>query len=295
MAPALLFLFPPCIDSVVMSCSVLFSSPLLSNVERLSALSGSFYFYEPRERMRGSGSGSPLIWESVDPNEADRLHYGDLDSFSFSLCSSLGGGALNLSEVEALEKITEKKAWGSLSLLFVPSLCESGDYGGSTYQLSNAEALLEEFGGSPACRELVGVYGSYGLAIDPRYVSEELLEALEALESYPVWDEEHLSEVEERLKVEAFNCWLEGDLRGLIEEVCLEALQTGGVREPEEAEEIAEKIADEATEDQLWDLLGDADSDGFLWEPEHNQIYCRLERIDSALIVSAFLSEEVVK
>ena len=133
------------------------------------------------------------------------------------------------------------------------------------------------------------------MALDPRYVSEELLEALEALESYPVWDEEHLSEVEERLKVEAFNCWLEGDLRGLIEEVCLEALQTGGVREPEEAEEIAEKIADEATEDQLWDLLGDADSDGFLWEPEHNQIYCRLERIDSALIVSAFLSEEVVK
>ena len=278
-----------------MSCSVLFSSPLLSSVERLSALSGSFYFYEPRERMRGSGSGSPLTWESVNPNEADRLHYGDLDSFSSSLCSSLGGGALNLSEVEALEKITEKKAWSSVSLLFVPSLCESGDYGGSTYQLSNAEALLEEFGGSPACRELVGAHGSYGLALDPRYVSEELLEALEALESYPVWDEEHLSEVEERLKVEAFNCWLEGDLRGLIEEVCLEALQTGGVREPKEAEEIAEKIAEEATEEQLWDLLRDADLDGSLWQPEHNQMHCSIDRIDSALIVSAFLSEEVVK
>ena len=278
-----------------MSCSVLFSSPLLSSVERLSALSGSFYFYEPRERMRGSGSGSPLTWESVNPNEADRLHYGDLDSFSPSLCSSLGGGALNLSEVEALEKITEKKAWSSVSLLFVPSLCESGDYGGSTYQLSNAEALLEEFGGSPACRELVGVYGSYGLAIDPRYVSEELLEALEALESYPVWDEEHLSEVEERLKVEAFNCWLEGDLRELIYDVCFEALQTGGVREPEEAEEIAEAISEQVTEDQLWDLLSEADLDGCLWQPEHNQMHCSTDRIDSALIVSAFLSEEVAK
>ena len=51
MAPALWFLFLPCIDSVAMSCSVLFSSPLLSSVERLSALSGSFYFYEPRERI----------------------------------------------------------------------------------------------------------------------------------------------------------------------------------------------------------------------------------------------------
>ena len=295
MAPALLFLFLPCIDSVVMSCSVLLSSPLLSNVERLSALSGSFYFYEPRERMRGSGSGSPLTWESVNPNEADRLHYGDLDSFSLSLCSSLGGGALNLSEVEALEKITEKRAWASVSLLFVPSLCGSGDYGGSTYQLSNAEALLQEFGGSPACRELVGAYGSYGLALDPRYVSEELLEALEALESYPVWDEEHLSEVEERLKVEAFNYWVEQELRAIVEDTCSEALQLGGVREPEEAEEIAEKIAEETTEDQLWDLLREADSDGSLWEPEHNQMYCRLDRIDSALIVSAFLSEEVVK
>jgi len=295
MAPALSSLSLLCIDPAVMSCSVLSSSPLLSNVERLSALSGSFYFYEPRERMRGSGSGSPLTWESVNPNEADRLHYEDLDSFSLSLCSSLGGGALNLSEVEALEKITEKKSWSSLSLLFIPSLCESGDYGGSTYQLSNAQVLLEEFGGSPACRELVGAYGSYGVAIDPRYVSDELLEALEALEGYPVWDEEHLSQLEEELKVEAFNRWLEGGLRRLVEEVCLEALQTGGVREPEEAEEIAEAIAEQATEDQLWDLLREADSDGFLWESEHNQMHCRLDRIDSALIVSAFLSEEVVR
>lgn len=295
MAPALLSLSLLCIDFAVMPCSVLSSSPLLSNVERLSALSGSFYFYEPRERMRGSGSGSPLTWESVNPNEADRLHYGDLDSFSLSLCSSLGGGALNLSEVEALEKITERKLWSSLSLLFVPSICESGDYGGSTYQLSNAKALLEDFGGSPACRELVGAYGSYGVAIDPRYVSEEALEALEALESYPVFDEEHLSQLEEELKAETFSCWLEGELRGLVEEVCLEALKTGDVREPEEAEEIAEKIAEEATEDQLWDLLREADSDGFLWEPEHNQMHCRVDRIDSALIVSAFLSEEVVR
>lgn len=292
---ALLSLSALFIDSAVMSCSVLLSSPLLSNVERLSALSGSFYFYEPRERMRGSGSGSPLTWESVNPNEADRLHYEGLDSFSLSLCSSLGGGALNLSEVEALEKITERKLWSSLSLLFVPSLCESGDYGGSTYQLSNAQALLEEFGGSPACRELIGAYGSYAVIIDPRYVSEELLEALEALEDYPVLDEEHLSQLEEELKVEAFNCWLEGDLRRLIEEVCFEALQTGCVREPEETEEIAEAIAEQATEDQLWDLLREADSDGFLWESEHNQMYCRLDRIDSALIVSAFLSEEVVR
>jgi hypothetical protein len=41
------------------------SSPLLSNVERLSALSGSFYFYEPRERMRGSGSVSAFLSEGV--------------------------------------------------------------------------------------------------------------------------------------------------------------------------------------------------------------------------------------
>lgn len=268
-------------------------SRLAQITERLSSLSGSFYFYEPRERMRGSGSGSPLVWEPVSPNEESRLSYGELSDYSGALCRTLGGGISRLSPEEAIAELCRARAWQSASLLFVPSNCESGDYGGSTYQLSNAEALLKEFGGSPGCRELIGGYGSYGLAIDPRYASDELVEALESLESYPVWDEEHLSEVEERLKEEAFSCWLSSDLRRLIAQVLEEHLRDHDYEE-EEADEISERISEEATEESLWELLSSSDQDGCLWRAEHNAMWCDLDRVETDLILSTYLTEEAL-
>lgn len=242
--------------------------------------------------MRGSGSGYPLTWESVDPREAESLSFGELSDWSSEIGSSLGSGVTRLSPLEALERISERKAWRSVSLLFVPSHTESGDYGGSTCALSNAEALLEEYGGSPGCREITGGWSSYALAIDPRYVSEDLVEALESLENYPVYCEESLSVVEERLKAEAFSSWLESDLRRLVEKVTLEALLQGGVRDPEEADDISEAIAEQATEEELWEILSSADDDGCLWRPEHNSMWCDLDRIPYELILQMFLSEE---
>lgn len=271
-----------------LSPSPLRSSRLAETIERLCSCSGSFFFYEPRERLRSSTEpGSPLVWESVSPNAADSLGWGELDSYSLALCSGLTG-SLGLSPLGAIERISERRLWQSVALLWVPDLCQSGDYGGSTYQLSNAQALLEEFGGSPGCREVIGGWGSYGLALDPRYVSEGLLEALEALESYPLYDEEHCSELEENLKVEAFSCWVESDLRQLIESTLLEELLERG--EPEErAEGISETLAESASEEQLWGILWAADSDGCLWTAEHNSMHCDLSRIHSALIVEALL------
>ena len=268
-------------------------SRLAQITERLSSLSGSFYFYEPRERMRGSGSGSPLVWEPVSPNEETSLSYGELSDYSGALCRTLGGGISRLSPEEAIAELCRARAWQSASLLFVPSYCESGDYGGSTHYLSNAEALLKEFGGSPGCRELIGGYGSYGLAIDPRYASDELVEALESLESYPVWDEEHLSEVEERLKEEAFSCWLSSDLRRLVAQVLQEHLRDHGYEE-EEADEISERISEEATEESLWELLSSSDQDGCLWRAEHNAMWCDLDRVETDLILSTYLTEEAL-
>lgn len=279
--------------SAIMSYSVVRSSRLWDITQRLSSLSGSFYFYEPRERMRGSGSGSPLVWESVNPNEAESLSFGELSDWSSEVGSFLGSGLTRLSPVEALEKISARKVWGAVSLLFVPSFTESGDYGGSTYALSNAEALLDEFGGSSGCREIIGGWGSYALAVDPRYVSDEFLEALESLENYPVYDEERWFRVEERLKGEAFSSWLESDLRRLVESVTLQALLEGGVRDKAEAEGISEAISEQATEEELWEILLSADEDGCLWRAEHNSMWCDLDRVPAELIVRAFLSEEV--
>ena len=277
-----------------MTVSMLKSSRLWENVERLISLSGSFYLYEPRERCRNSGHGSPLEWVAVNPNEADYLHYSDLSDTSLSLSCTLGGGASQLAPLEIVEKIIEKRLWSEVTLLFVSDFTGSSDYSGGLPYLSNCEVLLEEYN-SPECRELIGGYGSKSVAIDPRYVSEELLETLESLENYPVIDEGHWSELGEKLKGEAFESWVESDLRRYIEEALVEALMEGGVREREEAEEEAEEIAENASDDTLWEILSEADSDGCLWEEEFNSIYCKLDRIDSSLIVDKFLTMEAVK
>ena len=277
-----------------MTTSTLKSSKLWENIEKLLSLSGSFYLYEPRERCRNSGHGSPLEWAAINPNEADYLHDSDLSDSSLSLCCTLGGGASRYSALEIVEKITEKKLWGEVTLLYVSDFTGSSDYSGGLHYLSNCEVLLEEYG-SPECRELIGGYGSKSVAIDPRYLSEELLESLESLENYPVLDEEHWSELGEKFKTQAFDDWVESDLRRYVEEALVEALLEGGVREREEAEEEAEEIAENASEDILWEILSEADSDGSLWEEEYNSMYCRIDRIDSSLIVGKFLTPEVVK
>ena len=277
-----------------MTTSTLKSSKLWENVEKLLSLSGSFYLYEPRERCRNSGHGSPLEWVAVNPNEADYLHYSDLSDTSLTLCSTLGSGRCQLEALEIVEKIIEKRLWSEVTILFVSDFTGSSDYSGGLPYLSNCEVLLEEYN-SPECRELIGSYGSKSIAIDPRYLSEELLESLESLESYPVLDEEHWSELGEKLKGEAFEGWVESDLRRYIEEALVEALLEGGVREREEAEEEAEGIAENASDDTLWEILSEADFDGCLWEEEYNSMHCKLDRIDSALIVSKFLTSEVVK
>ena len=270
-----------------LSPSLLRSSRLADMVERLSGCSGSWYLYEPRERLRSSSEPGSSYWEAVSPNAADSLCWGELDTYSLALCSGLTG-SYGLSPLEAVEKISERKLWQGVALLWVPDLCQSGDYGGSVYQLSNAQALLEEFGGSVACREVIGGWSSYGLALDPRYASEDLLGAIESLENYPLYDEEHCSQLEEDLKVEAFSSWLESDLRRLIEStLSAELLERG---EPEErAEERAETLAEEATEEQLWGILSSADESGCLWSSEHNSMYCDLDRVSPEVITEALL------
>lgn len=266
----------------------LLGSALADTVNRLEALAGSFYFYEPRSRLRSSSSlGSEIVWENDSPNEAESLSYGELDTYALSLCSSLTG-SYSLSPLEAIAKISERKLWGSVSLLFIPFHTESGDYGGATYHLSNAQALLEAYGSSPGCCEVIGGHGSYALALDPRYVSADLLEALEALESYPIFDEDHLSQLEEELKAEAFDSWLASDLRRLISSSLPSELEALGLSE-EEAEERADLLAENASEEMLWALLTAADSDGCLWEAEHNSIYCDLSRLSSELIAEVLL------
>jgi hypothetical protein len=265
---------------------MLSSSRLLSNVQALSELSGSFFFYEPRERMRSSDPGSPLVWQSVSPNEEESLCWSCLDHYSLSLCSNLQG-SLRLSAEEAISRICERKLWQSLSLLWVPDYCQSGDYGGAVHYRSNANVLLSEFS-SPECRELYGSYGSHGVAIDPRYLSEDLLENLQSLENYPVLSEDDLSYLETELQDEAWESWARSDFSRKLESLLSETLSAAGW---EIAEEWAEQSIESLSEDQLSSLFREgAESANLYWESQCNDVWIDVERVTESLSEDQLLS-----
>ncbi len=261
-------------------------SPLLDKVKSLSECSGSFYFYEPREQMRFGAAGSSSAWVAVSPIQEDRLHFSDLDTYSLQLCSSLTG-SLALSPEEALTRISNRRLWQSVSLLWVPEYCQSGDYGGSVHYLSNARELLHTFS-SPECREIIGSYGSHGVAIDCRYLSQDLLESLEALESYPVLCEDALGQLELELQMKAWESYLASDFKRELERLLCDLLSAhyeGG------DDERAEKSVDSISEDQLWDLFcRSADAGNTYWEPEHNTMWISCREAAESLSEDQLLS-----
>jgi hypothetical protein len=258
---------------------MLSSSRLFSNLQALSELSGSFFFYEPRE---------------CSPNLEVSLHWGCLDHYSLQLFSSLQG-SYGLSPEEAVSRISEKRLWQTMSLLWVPDYCQSGDYGGAVHYRSNANVLLGEFS-SPQCRELYGSYGSHGVAIDPRYLSEELLENLQSLESYPVLDEDALSHLELELQGEAWESWARSDFSRKLESLLCDLLSA---HYEDGDDERAEQSIESLSEDQLWSLFSNAAEEANLyWESQHNDVYIDCDRVAESLsedqLLSLLLPEESV-
>jgi hypothetical protein len=238
---------------------MLSSSRLLSNVKELSSLSGEFYFYEPRERLLNSGKGEPLSWQSVSPNEADSLSMGEFDRYSLALLSSLGSTATQLSPEEAVALICERRLWQSVSILWLSNHCLSGDYCGAPHTASNARVLLEEFSG-PELRSCSGGYGAQSVAIDPRYLSEALLENLQSLENYPVLDEDNCSALELELQQEAWESWAQRDFGRALEKKLTSAL---------EDEDMAEETMESLSPDSLHALFyALADKGSIYWESQ---------------------------
>ena len=265
---------------------MLSSSRLLENVRALSELSGSFFFYEPRERLRSGEPGSPLIWQSVSPNEEGSLCCSCLDHYSLQLCSSLQG-SYGLSPEEAISRISERRLWQSMSLLWVSDYCQSGDYGGSVHYLSNAKELLASFS-SPECRELIGSCSSHGVAIDCRYLSEELLENLQSLENYPVLNEDALGELELELQNEAWESYLRSDFSRALERLLCDLLSA---HYEDGDEDRAEQSVESLSEEQLWELFSRAaDESSTYWENQHNDVWIDVDRVAQSLSEDQLLS-----
>jgi len=230
-------------------------SQLHTNIQALSDLSGDFYFYEPGlERIRLGALSSPCEWRQPCPNEADSLSFGCLSTYSLELCRELGSSLSKVSPEEAAELLCQRKLWRHCALVWISSHCQGGDYGGGTYNFSNARALIDEFS-SPELREIGGGYGSFGVAVDPRYLSEDLLNSLQGLEDYPVLDEEDLSHYELELQGEAWENWAEQEFRQALESRLSE------ISSEDEAETAAEQISSET----LYELFHQALETGNLY------------------------------
>lgn len=95
------------------------------------------------------------------------------------------------------------------------------DYSGSTYTKSNHQLFLKEFGEIDGVKKVYGGYGSNDIYIrlDVLNSNKEIQECLNSLDDYPVIDEDHLSEVEEEAKYEAWENYIRKDfLRALSKE-----------------------------------------------------------------------------
>lgn len=252
------------------------SSQLLSSVQALSELSGDFYFYEPRQEIvRSSDYCSPIEWRQPSPNEAESLSLGELSSYSLELCRELGSSVTKVSPEEAVTLLCERKLWQQCSLLWLPSYCMGGDYCGSTHHIANARYLLRQFS-APQLRECSGGHGSQGVIVDPRYLSEELLELLQSLESYPILCEEELSSYELELQDETWEHTVRRDWERALESALLEL--SGN-------EELAETIVESLSEESLFSLFSHcAELSNTYWEAETGtNVWIDIDRIAESL------------
>jgi len=259
-----------------MLATMLGSSQLLSSVQSLSELSGNFYFYEPRrEIVRSAPLCSPIEWRQPSPNEAESLGLGELSSYSLELCRELGSSVTKLSPEEAVTLLCERKLWQRCSLLWLPSYCMGGDYCGSTHHVANARYLLSRFS-SPELRECGGGYGSQGIIVDPRYLSEELLELLQSLENYPVLCEDELSSYELELQEETWQHTVRREWENALESALLELSDN---------EELAENAIESLSEDALFSLFSHcAELSNTYWEAESGTtVYIDVDRIAQSL------------
>lgn len=179
---------------------------LIATLKDLESISGSFYVVAPERYLSAENR-----WQSYDPREESTLSYSQLDSHN----RHVGYG--NLSPAEMLQSISDKKLWRYCTVVFCPDYFTSGDYCGSLVELSNLQTFLEDFKRPDGIWELYGGYGSSGLALDLRFIDDEIMEDLASLQSYPVRSEDHLSALELDKEREAWESYLCSDFKRSLE------------------------------------------------------------------------------
>lgn len=119
-----------------------------------------------------------------------------------------------------------------------------------------------------------------GLSLDVRYVTDEMLDALQSLESYPLLSEDDHSELELELQSEAWDSWVASDWSRAV----AKALDQYA---PEEADQYwAEERLENVSADKLWELFhACADQSNTYWQEEQGDQWIDLDRVAAAIDV----------
>jgi len=180
-------------------------------------------------------------WNDTEPTNLARLSYGDL---------------------EPLKRGQEPTDNDFLT----PDILSGSDYGSSgSVEVSNHRVWLERYGKLPNVYDVYGGHGTFAVAIRLDSITPEMIEDLNALEDYPVLDEEDHSEVEMEAENESWeNCYRSDFTRALAKK--FPAL-----------EEKIDDLTTEQVDSIFYELMERTNT---YWEHETgNNAFVRVERV----------------
>ena len=147
-----------------------------------------------------------------------------------------------------------------------PDILSGSDYCSSgSVEVSNHRVWLECYGKLPNVYDVYGGYGTFAVAIRLDSLTPEMIEDLNALEDYPVLDDEDHSEVEREAENEAWdNCYRSDFTKALAQKF-------------PDLEDVIEDLSTENVDTLFYTLM---ERTNMYWEHESgNNAYVDLDRV----------------
>lgn len=210
------------------------------------------------ERVRGLNNAEFII-----PHEA-YVRYNETPRDPPELSAGYG-------DWETVKKVDPET---DISVVYMmPAYCSGSDYSGALVEMSNHRALLETFPDDwEDGREYIsyhGGYSTYALAIRLDALTDGLLEMLEALENYPLIDEDLHSHMEMDAQNDAWESMYRSDFKTELGKAMFSAWESSPVSDQRDGETDADwETRTQETEEYLSDECGemtDATVDGLFY------------------------------
>lgn len=133
----------------------------------------------------------------------------------------LNGSFLRLKSWRSEEADSDQLHFNSLELIdakdageddfFSAGYLGGSDYSGSMVERSNHKVFMEEFGEENGVVDAYGSHGSFGVLVRVKDASDEILERLDGLDTYPVMDDDAHGAAEIEAQEEAWEAWAKSD------------------------------------------------------------------------------------